>query len=156
MSEQSQEQTKSTKVDELVERVATAVASAVVGANAQDRAAQVKKTKPITNYANPNGLAVRPKFVAKEVFFCGVRQKARQVTNSEILLFNQITEAGDYGPDGAWRVRRQRMGGPDEYRLFIDIPCKTLDQRMALPRSLSEILNVIIAQQAERSTKPAA
>ncbi len=130
------------------ERFATAIANAVAQATVQVQERinphEARFPKPHSAF-NPEGLTVRPALTRK-CYFAGGEMKQKTLKNSEILLLNQITKPGAYN-GGKWRVIiRTDSGGQD--RLFIELPTKSIDDRMALPRSLTEVLNQILSEQA--------
>jgi hypothetical protein len=124
--------------------IANAVAQATVQVNERINPHEVRFPKPHSAF-NPEGLTVRPTLTRK-CYFAGGEMKQKTLKNSEILLLNQITRPGAYN-GGKWRVIiRTDSGGQD--RLFIELPTKSIDDRMALPRSLTEVLNQILSEQA--------
>lgn len=134
--------------DDLTAKIAASVAQAVASATVQvqERIAPVESRKAgLRSPFNPEGLEVRPK-LGRRYIFCGGDMEEKFLTNREIELVNKITKAGTYH-NGKWHVRvRKDDGGNDT--VFIDLPVKSLDDRMSIPHSLTVILEEIIAGQA--------
>lgn len=84
-----------------------------------------------------------PEFVYKEVFFCGAKQLREWLLPDEIKLYNQITTAGMYGPDKTWEVR---IKDKDSLHVVIHGVNKR-ETRLELPRSLKDILRIIVEEQ---------
>jgi hypothetical protein len=116
-----------------------AIAKAVAGATLA--ATQREVTPPPTNAIGYLRADV-PAFKYKKVFFCNAEQELDRLTPDEARLFNEIGAPGSYGPDKTWDVRIAN----DQLHVSIrDI--KKLSVRMELPRSLKEILQVIVDEQ---------
>jgi hypothetical protein len=136
----------------LASTIAKAVADATVQVNERLNPHEARFPKPHSPF-NPEGLAVRPKLTRK-CYFAGGEMKPKTLTNAEINLLNKITRPGVFNK-GKWRVRLQEDSGGTQ-RMFIDVPTKSIDDRMALPRSITELLNQILAEQAALDAAPAA
>lgn len=135
---------------------AAVIASAVAKAVAETTAAlQAKQSPPENRFPisrdskNPEGLADkdRPKLRCR-YFFCGAELEEKSMTNAEIRKVNEITVPGQYHK-GQWRVRT-RLDDDGVPTFFIDLPVKTLDQRMEIPRGLIAIIDEILAEEASR------
>lgn len=126
----------------IAESVAQAVASATVKVNETIRPNEQRKASKESVY-NPEGSDVRPK-LKNEYVFCGSRVSERQLTNEEIETFNLIETPGEYR-GGRWKVRVRKDDGGRK-SVFIDLPHKNIDDRMAVPSSLMAILNEILAE----------
>ena len=92
---------------------------------------------PERSIFNPAGLfddagqAVAPKVkLAQPTFFVGVRLNEELMTVEEVELCNRFTES-KVSRDGLWKVDLEGQGRTA--RLKIDVPCKTVDDRMVLP-----------------------
>lgn len=91
---------------------------------------------------NGFGLPDFPKLRHTKVYFCGAEQKPEKATKGEITLFNAITTPGDYGPDKTWPVKLKDG--------VLDIRIQGIHRREVradLPRSLEDILRIIVEQQ---------
>ena len=140
------------KQDAMTERIANSVAEAVAKATiaVNERISPVEKRSPgLVSPYNPEGLAVRPKLTSRYIF-CGAEMKEKFLTNEEITLLNQVTEPGQFNK-GKWKVRVRKDDG-DAKTVFIDVPSKSIDDRMSLPPSLKSLLQQIIAEQATPAT----
>jgi hypothetical protein len=122
--------------DDLATKIAVAVAEAVSSANA-------KQFGPKDHYVPPRP---RPPLNG-EFYLSGGPLKPNTLTDEEIHALNRITKQGKYH-NGQWLVRiREDFDG--KRVTTIDVPCKTVDQRMALPPSLIGILSEIEAEAAK-------
>ena len=137
--------------------LAAVIAGAVAKAVAETQAALDEKKGPPENkfpvskdYRNPEGLKVRPKLYAK-FYFCGAELSADTMTNAEIAKLNQIKFPGDYHKN-QWHVRMRRDDS-DHVEVRIDLPVKTLDQRMDIPNSLVKIIDEILEEHADQQAK---
>lgn len=136
--------------DDLTSKIAASVAQAVAQATVQvqERIAPTEARKPgRVSVFNPEGLEVRPK-LGRRYIFCGGDMDEKFMTNREIDLCNKITEPGTFHK-GKWHVRVRRDDGGND-TVFIDLPVKSIDQRMEIPNSLTAILNEIIEEQAAK------
>ena len=97
---------------------------------------------PPPAFWNGFGLPDFPKFKYEKVFFCGARQEPKNARREEIQLFNKITRPGLYGPDKTWEVRIAN----NELQVNIQRINKK-EVRMELPRSLVDILQIIVDEQ---------
>jgi hypothetical protein len=78
-----------------------------------------------------DGLALPAKVkLLRPTFFVGVRLAEDLLTPDEIELCNRIA-ANKYSRDGRWKAEFDGAGS--QARLMIDVPCKTVDDRMGLP-----------------------
>lgn len=119
--------------DDLATKIAVAVAEAVTTATAKQFGPQ-----EVRFHKEP----VRPKLNG-EFYLSGGPLLTQQLTDEEIVALNRITKPGKYHK-GQWLVRIRKDG--DKTITTIDVPCKTIDQRMALPPSLVAILAEIEAE----------
>lgn len=156
MAEKQIEQTKADAEIEKDAKFAGIIAAAVAKAVAETTAAlQAKQSPPENKFPisrdskNPEGLADkdRPKLRCR-YFFCGAELRAQDMTNAEIRKVNEITVAGVYHK-GQWRVRT-RLDDDGVPTFFIDLPVKTIDQRMDIPRGLIAIIDEILAEESSR------
>lgn len=93
-------------------------------------------------FSYPEGNEARPKpRLAREVFFCGVRQEEDQLTPIEIDLYNQIASAKRSRGD-TWTADIDRHG-----RLLILIPHASYNERMEIPNGLHLVLMEFIGGQ---------
>jgi hypothetical protein len=137
------EQKQTAVADE--ERIATLVADAVV--KVQERIAPIESRHPsLVSPFNPEGLKVRPKLDNRYVF-CGAPCEENVLTNEEIRALNTITEPGSYR-SGRWQVL-VRSEADGKKTVFINIPHKTIDERMNMPHSLLAIIAEIQAEHAK-------
>ena len=136
--------------DDLTAKIAASVAQAVAEATVkvQERIAPVEaRSASRKSPFNPEGLEVRPK-LGRKYIFAGGEMEPKFLTNKEIETLNKITKPGTYH-NGRWHVRVRKDDGGSE-TVFIDLPVKSLDDRMAIPHSLMSILDEIIAEQAQQ------
>lgn len=129
--------------EQIIAEVATAVAQAVVDA-------QLKTGKVIEQ--NHGGLMwnetpgkVRPTLKRKTVF-CNSVQSERQLSDTEIELFNQLSPGRYHNRQWEVIVREE---GNDSW-MEIRIPVSTIEQRMDLPNSLVAILKEMIDEAKAR------
>lgn len=91
----------------------------------------------VSPFTYPEGERVRPKpKLARPTFFAGARCRDEDLTPAEIDAFNSITQTR-LSREGTWKAEIRQNGSAQE--LWIDVPVKTLDDRMNLP-SLAAIL----------------
>ncbi|MGH7179129.1 MAG: hypothetical protein ACREJC_17255 [Tepidisphaeraceae bacterium] len=77
------------------------------------------------------GKAIAPKTkLTRPTFFVGVRLSEELMTVDEIDLCNRFSDA-KFSRDGNWKA--EFVGQGRLARLMIDVPCKTVDDRMTLP-----------------------
>jgi hypothetical protein len=144
MAEQQQQPAQMN--DRLAASIATAVADAVV--KVQERINPIEDRKAsLTSSLNPSGKP-KPK-LRRKVYFCGAELREKFSTPEEINALNAIDFTGDFHRK-LWQVREANVGGSDTAALFINIPCKTIDQRMDLPNSLLAVLSEIQAERAQQ------
>lgn len=130
----------------LADAIARATVKATQEARADERPIEVRNP-PKKSVFNPTG-GIRPHLKCQTVF-CGAEQQEDNLTNQEIGLFNQL-HAGRY-QRGRWQVIVREDGIDDSIaHMDVRIPSTTLDERIALPSSLVEILRVMIAEHGER------
>lgn len=144
---------KPSSAEILAEAIARATVKATREAEAEYRVFEIR-TPPKRSVLNPTG-GPRPKLKCP-VVFCGAPQYENSLTNEEIELFNKL-HAGRY-EKGRWHVivRDDGMGETQEH-LEVRIPVSSIDDRMALPGSLVDILKKIINEyEARAAKKPAA
>jgi hypothetical protein len=122
--------------DDLATRIAVAVAEAVAGANAKQFGPQEVRFRVEPTRPKLNG----------EFYLSGGPLKPQQLSDAEIVALNKITVPGRYH-GGKWIVRIRK--DQDKTVTTIDVPCKTIDQRMELPNSLIGILSEIEAEAAK-------
>ncbi|MGV1037711.1 MAG: hypothetical protein ACOYD0_11905 [Candidatus Nanopelagicales bacterium] len=98
----------------------------------------------ISAFSYPEGDVARPKPILsdatgnpRETFFCDVRQNEDSLTPAEIEAFNQIRTDCSTRND-TWWARIFKNGMREVVRIMV--PCKDLDARMQLPKSLTAIL----------------
>lgn len=78
-----------------------------------------------------NGTALPAKVkLSRPTFFVGVRLSEELMTTDEIALCNRIV-ANKYSRDGQWKAEIDGQG--QQTRLKVEVPCKTVDDRMMLP-----------------------
>ena len=77
----------------------------------------------------------------RATFFCGIRQREDSLTPGEIDLFNRFT-SDKSAHSGQWTARVGMHGTVDS--LKIDVPAKSLDDRMSLPNGLGLILRELL------------
>lgn len=131
--------------------IASAVAKAVAESTAaiQEKLHPTEKREPsLISPFNPDGRKVRPKLNARYIF-CGAELRADQMTNDEIEVMNKISKAGDYHKN-QWHVR-VKLDDSGKHTILIDLPVKTLDQRMEMPNSLIAIVQEILAEEASKA-----
>jgi hypothetical protein len=131
--------TPDTDVALTTENIAAIVQAAVT---ASTLASKREIDNPPPAWWNGYGLPDFPKSKHTKVYFCGAEQKPAKSTKAEIALFNQITTSGDYGPDRTWPVKVKDG--------VLDIRITGINKRevrLDLPRSLAEILQIIVDQQ---------
>jgi hypothetical protein len=121
------------------EALAAIVRATVEAANASARREDLS---PPPSAWNGFGSPDFPKYTYDKVFYCGAEQVDRTQTADEIRLFNQITKPGLYGPDKTWHVTIER----NVLHVWIEGINKK-EVRLDLPRSLVEILKIIVAEQ---------
>jgi hypothetical protein len=117
-----------------------AIVQAAVTASAVANKREIDNPPPA--WWNGYGLPDFPKPVYAKVYFCGAEQKPEKATKREMELFNAITVSGDYGPDRTWPVKVK--DGVLDIRI---IGINKREVRSELPRSLVEILQIIVDQQ---------
>ena len=122
----------------------TQIIAAAVKAAIEATAASGKReiADPPPAWWNGFGLPDFPASKYSKVYFCGAEQKPSKARKEEVALFNQITKSGDYGPDKTWPVKVK-----DD---ILDIRITGINKkeiRHELPRSLAEILQIIVDQQ---------
>ena len=103
----------------------------------------------ISAYSYPEGEVARPKpTLTRETFFVGGRLREETLTPKEIELCNALM--GDReSRGGTWPATDARHGSHE--RLFINVPCKTVDDRMNLP-SFTQVL--VELQQGREAASP--
>lgn len=121
-----------------------ALTAAQPGAKALELLAERSAPKENPNYNErgpfqwAEGALVRPKPQLKRpTFFCGTRQRDDDLTPAEIEAFNAI-DATRSTRGGLWTADLRQNGSAVE--LHIDVPAKSVDDRMSLP-SLLEIVS---------------
>lgn len=123
--------------------------AAILGTLASTSASATKAAIKSTQRENPNypersvfdplgrfddeGNARPPRVkLARETFFVGVRLSEELMDDDEIELCNRFKPGTDkYSKDGLWKAEFQKHGSAD--RLFVVVPCKSVDDRMGLP-----------------------
>jgi hypothetical protein len=136
---------KQTAVVESEERIANIVADAVVKVQERIQPTEKREASLVSPF-NPEGLKVRPKLENRYIF-CGAPCEENILTNEEVRSLNTITEPGTYR-GGRWQVLvRQEMDG--KKTIFINIPHKTIDERMDMPHSLLAIIAEIKKEDAK-------
>lgn len=103
-----------------------------------------QRSPEISVFSYPEGDVARPKpkFVdpegrERETYFCDARQREEQLTPAEIEAFNAITDDCE-ARNGAWKATIH--GDGKRTILRVNVPCKDMDARMELPKSLTAIL----------------
>jgi len=136
--------------DEITELAENAKASSGNGGLTKDDMAELmdiqrkasdpnNRRHPGVSVFNPAGDLAHPKTVAdgtaldRETYFCGARQNDEMLTPAEIAAFNKIQGWKAIESKGWWAK-------VSEKRREVYVPCKEVDQRMDLPRSLELIL----------------
>jgi len=96
----------------------------------------------ISAFSHPEGEEERPKSkLARETFFCGVKQSDEQLTPLEIDLFNAITESKS-ARKGLWSAVCEVPTNGSRGRLIVTIPASSADDLTgvyALPSILTEL-----------------
>ena len=92
------------------------------------------------------GLALEPKLkLTRETFFVGVRLSEELMTIEEIELCNRF-KSDKYSRDQLWKAEIRPHGSSK--RLFIVVPCKTVDDRMGLPPFTSILRELLLGAEA--------
>jgi len=91
---------------------------------------------------NPTGKRTRER-LKRRVFMNGHSLSDNRLTEDEVKGFNQLKH-GKY-QNQKWIVMESNENGTSTLHLFI--PNKTIADRMAMPRSLNEILQTILDEQ---------
>jgi hypothetical protein len=153
VAEKQQIETRQDQDQALAAVIAGAVAKAVAETQAaldEKKGPPENKTGSLKSCYNPEGLKVRPKLAGK-FYFCGAELDPNYLTNDEIRKLNTITFSGDFHKN-QWHVRVRR-DDDNTMLVRIDLPVKTLDQRMEIPNSLMAILDEIKADYADQQAK---
>jgi hypothetical protein len=99
-------------------------------------------TDGISPFSHPEGERTHPKAkLDRESWFCASRLDEAQMTPQEIELCNQITTSK------TWRGDPKFGAEVSPKRRFIMLPHVSIDERMALPASLSVVLMELIGGQ---------
>lgn len=102
----------------------------------------------ISAFSYPEGETAKPKSrLARETFFCGVKQSEEQLMPLEIDLFNQIDESKS-ARNGAWTAELEvaKMGGRG--RLIVNVPARNTDDIMNLPPLVQILTELATGQSA--------
>lgn len=83
--------------------------------------------------------------LTRPTFFVGVRLSEELMVPDEIELCNRLTE-DRFSRDGQWKA--ELVGQGRLQRLMIDVPCKTVDERMSLPPFTHILRELILGQEA--------
>jgi hypothetical protein len=148
----AEQKAQEVNLDALVTSIAKAVSesTAKAVADAESKVRTIEDQRPSLKSAlNPTGSANRPK-LARPVIFCGAPQREKQLSNTEIELFNQI-KPGRYN-NRKWEVIEQ-VAENDERTIEIRIPVKEVQDRIELAMTapdLTSILKLIIAEQGAK------
>jgi hypothetical protein len=133
--------------DLLADKIAQAVAQATL--SVQQRVRPIENLNPpVVTWNNPTGRTDRPK-LRRETYFCGAAQTETQLSDQEIELFNQIAVPGRYH-NRRWEVTIRDAGGSDEV-LEIRVPVQGVDDKAALPHSLTALLREILDEAAAKA-----
>lgn len=107
---------------------------------------------PERSVFNPSGIfddqgnPLPPKVkLSRPTFFVGVRLSEELMNVDEIELCNRLTE-DRFSRDGVWKA--EFVGAGTQKRLMIDVPCKTVDDRMGLPPFTHIIRELLLGQEA--------
>lgn len=85
-------------------------------------------------FQHKEGGRVRPKGkLSRPTHFAGARQHEDNLTPEEIDAFNAITQTRT-ARNGTWTAEVRQNGSAQE--LYVDVPVKTMDDRMSLPSLL--------------------
>lgn len=127
--------------DQLVEVLET-----VGQSNAEAMRASLRKDNPNYNeksvFTHPEGEKAHPKEkLRRKSYFCSARLREDQLTPTEIALLNRFTANKD-AREGRWTARITRSGTDET--LLIDVPIKSIDDRMSLPSGLTLILRELL------------
>lgn len=106
----------------------------------QSAPAENRNYNEIGPFTHPEGERVRPKpRLSRPTFFAGARQNDETLTPLEIDLFNKI-DGTRVTRNGLWKAEVRQNGSAQE--LWIDVPVKTLDDRINLPSLVSVLLEL--------------
>lgn len=111
-----------------------ALKAIVEGAGLNSAIAMRQSLRPENEMSAPNSvfhpLGTTKGTLRRETFVCHVKQNEDMLTPAEIDAFNAI-EHDCAARNDRWTARIERNGTSE--RLFIDFPCKSVDDRMELP-----------------------
>jgi hypothetical protein len=92
----------------------------------------------VSPFTYPEGERMRPKpKLQRSTFFCGGREREEQLTPTEIDLYNRFSTTHS-ARGGTWTAELRQNGSAQE--LHINVPARSIDERMNLPNGLSLIL----------------
>jgi uncharacterized coiled-coil protein SlyX len=106
----------------------------------QSAPAENKNYNEVGPFTYPEGERVRPKpRLSRPTFFGGARQSDEMLTPLEVDLFNKI-DSTRVSRGGTWKAEVRQNGSAQE--LWIDVPVKTLDDRINLPSLVAVLLEL--------------
>lgn len=150
MADDKKQTSAAEKQDDFAARIADSIAKAVADATVkvQERIhpIEARASSKVSSF-NPEGMEHRPK-LQRRYLFSGAELKEKFLTNDEIVALNKISKPGDYHRN-QWHVRVRRDDS-DRETVLIDLPVKSIDQRMELPNSLIAIVDAILAEHAAK------
>lgn len=152
MAKQVVESGELSGADLLAAKIAEAVSNATLAVQQRIRPIE-NLNPPVVTWNNPTGRTDRPK-LSRQTFFCGAEQQEMFLSDDEILLFNQIKTPGRYH-GRRWEVVI-RDDGLGVETLEIRVPVEGVDNKAALPPTLTALLREILDEAAAKQKEPAA